>query len=283
MQNLSSSFQPPNPLIRLAVRKALSGAMLSGAVIATFGLDTAQAQQAPAASPSDSSTLTEVGVTGSRIKQPELEAVSPVVSVTSEQLQQVGTPRIEDILNQLPQVVGDMGSALANGATGAATVSLRGLGCQRTLVLVNGRRLMPGDPTEGGTSCSDLNQIPSDLVERVDLLTGGASAVYGADAVAGVVNFVMNDHFEGFRFVANDGFYNHSQHDGGAVQDLQAAGFNVPTGSVTDGQTADFTAILGSNFDDGKGNAVVYLGYRHTDPVLQGSWDHLACSLTSSA
>jgi iron complex outermembrane recepter protein len=282
MQNLSSSFQPPNPLIRLAVRKALSGAMLSGAVIATFGLDTAHAQQAPAASPAESTALTEVVVTGSRIKQPELEAVSPVVSVTSEQLQQVGTPRIEDILNQLPQVVGDMGSALANGATGAATVSLRGLGCQRTLVLVNGRRLMPGDPTSGGTSCADLNQIPSDLVERVDLLTGGASAVYGADAVAGVVNFVMNDHFEGVQFIANDGFYNHSQHNGGAVTDLDNAGFNVPTGSTTDGQTADFTAILGSNFDDGKGNATAYLGYRHTDPVLQGSRDFSACSLTSS-
>jgi iron complex outermembrane receptor protein len=282
MQNSSSSAQPPNPLIRLAVRKALGGAMLSGAVIATFGLDAAQAQQAPAAGATESPALTEVVVTGSRIKQPELEAVSPVVSVSAEQLQQVGTPRIEDILNQLPQVVGDMGSALANGATGAATVSLRGLGCQRTLVLVNGRRLMPGDPTSGGTSCADLNQIPSDLVERVDLLTGGASAVYGADAVAGVVNFVMNDHFEGFRFIANDGFYNHSQHNGGAVEDLDAAGFNVPTGSTTDGQTADFTAILGSNFDDGKGNSTVYIGYRHTDPVLQGSRDFSACSLTSS-
>ena len=77
---------------------------------------------------------------------------------------------------------------------------------------------MPGDPTQGGTSCSDLNQIPSDLVERVDLLTGGASAVYGADATAGVVNFVMNDHFEGVRLVAGDGYYNHSQHNAGAVE-----------------------------------------------------------------
>jgi outer membrane receptor protein involved in Fe transport len=256
--------------------------MLSGAVITTFGLEVAQAQQAPAAAPAETTALTEVVVTGSRIRQPELEAVSPVVSVTADQIAQVGTPRIEDILNQLPQVVGDMGSALANGATGAATVSLRGLGCERTLVLVNGRRLMPGDPTSGGTSCADLNQIPSDLVERVDLLTGGASAVYGADAVAGVVNFVMNDHFEGFRFIANDGFYNHSQHNGGATADVEAAGFTAPSGSVTDGQTADFTAILGSNFDDGKGNATAYIGYRHTDPVLQGTRDFSACSLTSS-
>jgi outer membrane receptor protein involved in Fe transport len=256
--------------------------MLSGAVITTFGLDVAQAQQAPAAGPTETTALTEVVVTGSRIKQPELESVSPVVSVSAEQIAQVGTPRIEDILNQLPQVVGDMGSSLSNGATGTASVSLRGLGCQRTLVLVNGRRLMPGDPTSAGTSCADLNQIPSDLVESVDLLTGGASAVYGADAVAGVVNFKMNDHFEGVKFVANDAFYNHSQHNGAATADVEAAGFNVPTGSVTDGQTADFTAILGSNFDDGKGNATVYLGYRHTDPVLQGTRDFSACSLTSS-
>ncbi len=282
MQNSPNCPQSPsNPLVRLAVRKALSGAVLTSAVAAT-GVGTAQAQQQAAAAAATENQLTEVVVTGSRIKQPALDAASPVTSVTAAQIQEVGTPRIEDILNQLPQVVGDMGSALANGATGAATVSLRGLGCQRTLVLIDGRRLMPGDPTSAGTSCADLNQIPSDLVERVDILTGGASAVYGADAVAGVVNFVMNDHFEGVRFIANDGFYNHSQHDGGAVTDLNNAGFAVPTGSVTDGQTADFTGMIGSNFDDGKGNAVVYIGYRHTDPVLQGTRDFSACSLTSS-
>ena len=272
----------PNPLVRAAVRRALNGAMLSGAVAATFGVGSAHAQQTPAAGPTAEPELQEVVVTGSRIKQPALEAVSPVTSVSIEQIAEAGSTRIEDILNQLPQVVGDMGSALANGATGAATVSLRGLGCQRTLVLVNGRRLMPGDPTEAGTSCSDINQIPSALVQSVDILTGGASAVYGADAVAGVVDFKMNDHFEGVRLDVSDGFYNHSQHNGGAVQDLDAAGFNVPTGTTTDGQTANFTAILGSNFDDGRGNATAYLGYMHTDPVLQGTRDYSACSLTSS-
>jgi iron complex outermembrane recepter protein len=273
-----------NPLVRMAVRNALKGAMLTGAVAATCGVGTAQAQQQGPTTANNvpDTTLQEVVVTGSRIKQPALEAVSPVTTVSVEEIAQSGSSRIEDILNQLPQVVGDMGSALANGATGAATVSLRGLGCQRTLVLVNGRRLMPGDPTEGGTSCADLNQIPSDLVESVNILTGGASAVYGADAVAGVVDFKMNDHFEGVRLDVGDGYYNHSQHNGGAVQDLQAAGFTVPTGSQWDGQSADFTALVGSNFDDGRGNAVAYIGYRHTDPVLQGSRDFSACSLTSS-
>jgi iron complex outermembrane recepter protein len=284
MQNSVNCPQPVvNPLVRTAVRKALSGAMLSGAVVAICGSGTAQAQQqAATAAPAAGSELQEVVVTGSRIKQPALEAVSPVTTVSAAAIEQSGTPRIEDILNQLPQVVADMGSALANGATGAATVSLRGLGCQRTLVLIDGRRLMPGDPTENGTSCADLNQVPSNLVERVDILTGGASAVYGADAVAGVVNFKMNDHFEGVRLDASDGFYNHSQHNGGASADVSAAGFTVPTGSVTDGQTADFTAIIGSNFDEGKGNAVVYIGYQHTDPILQGTRDFSACSLTSS-
>jgi outer membrane receptor protein involved in Fe transport len=224
----------------------------------------------------------EVVVTGSRIRQPALEAVSPVTSISDVQIKEAGTARIEDLLNQLPQVVADMGSSLSNGATGAATVSLRGLGCQRTLVLVDGHRLMPGDPTEGGSECADLNQIPEALVERVDVLTGGASAVYGADAVAGVVNFKMNDHFEGVRLDMNDAAYNHTQHYGSAGVDEAAAGFATPTGSTTDGATADFTAILGSNFDEGRGNAVIYAGYRHTNPVLQGTRDFSACSLTSS-
>ncbi len=96
---------------------------------------------------------------------------------------------------------------IANGATGIATLNLRGLGSERTLVLVNGRRLVPGDPT---TSAADINIIPAALMKRVDVLTGGASSVYGADAVAGVVNFVMDTDFEGFRIDAQYGVYNHN-------------------------------------------------------------------------
>src|SRR5262249_42607360 len=103
---------------------------------------------------------------------------------------------------------------VSNGATGEATVNLN-LGVQRTLVLVNGRRLMPGDPAPpqlNGFSAPDLNNIPAALVERVDVLTGGSSSTYGADAVAGVVNFIMNDHFEGLKIDANASAYQHSQH-----------------------------------------------------------------------
>jgi outer membrane receptor protein involved in Fe transport len=256
---------------------------MSGAVAATFGATSAQAQQPAPAEASGETQLTEVVVTGSRIKQPALEAVSPVTVVSVADIQQSGASRIEDLLNTLPQVTADQGSALANGATGVANLALRGLGPQRTLVLIDGRRLMPGDPTSGGNAAPDVNQVPTALVERVEVLTGGASAVYGADAVAGVVNFIMNDHFEGVRIDANASMYNHSNHDADAIDpDLTAAGFGVPTGSVNDGANKDITAILGSNFADGKGNAEVYMGFQRTTGVLEGTRDFSACSLTSS-
>src|SRR5690348_6516023 len=184
---------------------------------------TALAQDQPAAA-EEAAPLQEVVVTGSRITQPGLESISPVTAVNSDELKLEGTTRVEDLLNNLPQVNPGQGSNISNGATGTATVDLRGLGPQRTLVLVNGRRLMPGEPTNNGVGEADLNQIPASLVDRVDVLTGGASAVYGADAVAGVVNFVMNDHFQGFRIDANASTYQHSQHSVyGAI--APAAGF----------------------------------------------------------
>jgi iron complex outermembrane recepter protein len=284
-KSIDTSNLASNPQVRIAVSNVLKGAMLTGAVAGVCGTGTAQAQQGPpptAANTADT-TLQEVVVTGSRIKQPALESVSPVTTVDAIQIQQAGTSRIEDLLNQLPQVVGDLGSNLSNGATGTASVSLRGLGAQRTLVLIDGRRLMPGDPTQNGNATADLNQIPTALVERVDVLTGGASTVYGADAVAGVVNFKMNDHFEGVRIDGTASMFNHSNHNGD-MESLEAkSGFDVPTGTTNDGQNKDITAIMGSNFADGKGNATVYMGYRTTQAVLQGKRDYSACSLSTSS
>jgi len=112
------------------------------------------------------------------------------------------------------------------------------------MVLVNGRRLMPGDPTQNGNAAPDLNQIPVALVERVDVLTGGASATYGADAVAGVVNFVMNDHFEGVRLDGNFGFYNHHNRDGASEAAVSGSGYNLPPSHVNDGYQRDGTIIV---------------------------------------
>jgi iron complex outermembrane receptor protein len=260
--------------ISRAVRRTL---MLSAAA-ATASLP-AMAQVAPAPEPAQVETIV---VTGSRIPQTQLESVSPVTSVTSEAIQQTGVTRVEDLLNTLPQVAGQYGAGVSNGATGEATVSLRGLGANRTMVLVNGRRLMPGDPTQNGNAAPDLNQIPAGLVERVDLLTGGASAVYGADAVAGVVNFVLNDHFQGVRFEGNYNFYQHDNRDKLSQAANAASGFTAPNGNTTDGYARDFGVIAGSNFADGRGNATAYAGYRRVAAVLQARRDYSNCSLTGS-
>jgi len=265
---MSSSSQ-----ITRAVRRALVlGAVAAGAGAPALAQEPAKAEPA----------IETVTITGSRIPQPQLESVSPVTSIGAEAIRQTGVTRVEDLLNTLPQVAGQYGAGVSNGATGEATVSLRGLGANRTLVLVNGRRLMPGDPTQNGNAAPDLNQIPAGLVERVDLLTGGASAVYGADAVAGVVNFVINDHFQGVRFEGNYNFYQHDNRDKSSQAANTLAGFTAPKGNTTDGYARDFGVIAGSNFADGRGNATAYAGYRRVAAVLQSRRDYSNCSLTST-
>jgi iron complex outermembrane receptor protein len=276
-----------NPVLRHAVRMALlgAGAMAASAIQSPL----AQAQTAPKAAAEPSTELQEVVVTGSRIATPNLDSISPVTAVTSEEIKQTGVVRIEDLVNSLPQVVADQGSGLSMGSNGTATINLRGLGSQRTLVLMNGRRLQGGDPGANFgsnlafASAADINQIPVALVERVDVLTGGASSTYGADAVAGVVNFIMNDHFEGVRIDANAGIYNHSNHEGWIDNTLTAGGYQPVTGTNWDGENKDLTLIMGHNFADGAGNFEGYLGYRRTSPATADHRDHAACQLSRNS
>jgi len=222
-----------NRIVRRAVRAAMwTGGAFAAGLAAHSSI--AQAQTPPtkvAAADEETPAVSEVVVTGSRIATPNLDSISPVTAVTSEEIKSTGVTRVEDLLNALPQVVADQGSGLSMGSNGTATINLRGLGTQRTLVLVNGRRMQGGDPSasNGATpafaSAADVNLIPAALIERVDVLTGGASSTYGADAVAGVVNFVMNDHFEGIRLDANAGIYNHSNHEDWANPLLAAKKF----------------------------------------------------------
>jgi iron complex outermembrane receptor protein len=255
-----------------SIRRAVRCALLTSAASAAAALP-AQAQD---------QTIQEVVVTGSRIPQPNLTSISPVTSVGADDVKIEGVTRVEDLVNNLPQAFADFGGNLSNGATGAATVNLRGLGSQRTLVLVNGRRLMPGDPTQNGNSAPDLNQVPAALIERVEVLTGGASAVYGADAVGGVVNFIMNDDFEGVRVDAQYGFYQH-ENDNGIGDIVEARGFATPDSSVMDGYSKDITFILGMNSADGRGNATIYAGYRDLTGLLQSERDFSACALNPSS
>jgi iron complex outermembrane recepter protein len=269
-----------NDVLRRAVRCALFANAAAAAAVPLAAHADAEGPAAPAAEAPAAAPVAEVVVTGSRIVEPGLTSVSPVTTVSSEQIKQSGVTRIEDLLNTMPQVMGDMGGDLSNGASGTATVNLRGLGVQRTLVLINGRRLMPGDPNSAAaSSAADLNNIPAALVERVDVLTGGASSTYGADAVAGVVNFVMNDHFEGFKIDANGSIYNHTNNNPIAAS-FEAPGQPgiAPPHTVNDGAQEDLTLIYGRNLADGAGNFTAYGGYRHVTAVLGASRDFSICT-----
>jgi len=247
------------------------------------------ATQAAAAAPNEE--VSEVVVTGTRIPTPNLTSVSPVTAINAQDLKAQGVTRVEDMINSLPQAFAAQGAAISNGSTGTATVNLRGLGATRTLVLVDGRRLMPGTPnTTGASLAADLNFIPSALVQRVDVLTGGASAVYGADAVAGVVNFIMQKNFEGVRIDAQYGIYQHdNDSDVAGVVDAArrtAANpqfFQLPKHNVRDGESSEVTLVIGVNAPDGKGNATAYAGYRHVEPILQANRDFSSCTLNSGA
>jgi outer membrane receptor protein involved in Fe transport len=219
-------------------------------------------------------------VTGSRISRPDLESTSPVTVISAQEIKLLGVTRTEDLINTLPQAFAGQGGNLSNGATGTATVDLRGLGSSRTLVLINGRRLMPGDPR---SPVADINTIPSALVQRVDVLTGGASAVYGADAVSGVVNFIMDTKFEGISFDGQYSLYQHGNKSAGLVGPaLNARRFGYPTGSVVDGGTADASLKIGAGFDDGRGHVTAYAGYRKIKAITQDNRDYSACSLTAN-
>jgi len=219
-----------------------------------------------------------VVVTGSRIPQQGIYSSSPVTAVGQQEMKLEGTNDVSTLLNNLPSVFADFGNTQANGASGTATVNLRNLGSARTLVLVDGKRLMPGDPL---LPVADLNNIPAALVDHVEVLTGGASAVYGSDAEAGVVNFIMRKDFQG---VEVDGQYsvNNADNNSSYFRGLQAAGsFPMAPKNWWGGQSEDVTLLMGTNTADNKGNVTAYLSYRHIEPVLESKRDFSACSLTT--
>lgn len=188
-----------------------------------------------------------VVITGTRIQRTDTVAPSPITTVDEEMFELNNVVNTEDLLNTLPQLIPAFDATSNNPGNGTATVSLRGLGTTRTLVLVEGQRMVGS----GAAQVVDLNNIPAALVERVDVVTGGASAVYGSDAVAGVVNFILRDDFEGVELSASHQF------------------------SMDEGDAAitDVSVTLGGNFDNGRGNAVLSFGYTNREAVFQASRD----------
>ncbi|HEY1724201.1 MAG TPA: TonB-dependent receptor [Steroidobacteraceae bacterium] len=280
------------------IRPLLAG--LCGLLLMGSAVVNAEDAAAPATAESDQAVgLQEVVVTGSRIPVPgNITSTSPIAAISAQQIALQGQTDATSIINQLPQNVISEDSDLGNNqnaltaAGGVATADLRGLGPQRTLVLVDGKRLFAGDPnSENPNPAADLDQIPAAMIERVDVVTGGASAVYGSDAVAGVINFITKKNFQGIEIDGQYGFFQHNNNMTG-IQSLDASTqaavgptsptFTAPSGSVHDGYKHDLSLIMGTNVADGAGNITAYATYHHQDPITNGERDFSNCQLVSN-
>ena len=221
----------------------------------------------------------EVVVTGTRIADPNVTSSSQITSIDGEELLVRGITRVEDYLNDLPQISPGQSITNSNGASGTATANLRNLGCSRTLVLMNGRRMVSG--TTGGGNCADLNTVPTLLLDKVEVLTGGASSVYGSDAVAGVVNFILDDEFVGMKSSFYHGFYQH-KNDNSSLRDLVASyDYALAPKDVTTGDTEKVSVAFGGEIDGGRGHITAFMEHTDTKPILQGEYDISACALRS--
>lgn len=220
-------------------------ALVSGAMTAAF--------TAPAALAAEEDTVERIEVTGSRIKRTDMESASPVSVIDAGQIAAMGITRLDDVLRQMTAASGAaLGTNVNNGSGGKATVNIRGLGAARTLVLVNGRRMV--NSGIGANSSVDLNNIPLGFIKRIEVLKDGASAVYGSDAIAGVVNVILKDDYEGLEF-------------------------NAQTGQTfeSDGKETTLSLTMGTNFD--KGNITAYMGYTDKEEVRQADRDFSSCPI----
>ena len=207
-----------------------------------------------AANPGASSALTQITVTGSRIRRPDMEATSPTVTVDAEQLETRSGLNIESYLNQLPNFNpattpttgnADVQSTAVN-SVGISTISLRGFGPNRSLVLVDGHRTTPVNPL----MVTDVNSIPTAMIDRVEIISGGASAVYGADAIGGVTNFILKKNFQGLQVDVQDG--------------ITQAG---------DGNELRATVLMGTKIGDGRGNIILGAEYYDRRAAYQKNRD----------
>src|SRR6478609_3590644 len=236
-------------LLRQSIRHALAAraaiamapqSARSAMALAALGLvpTAAFAQDAP--QDQNNQQLETITVTGSNIRRVDIETSNPVITIDRAAIQKTGKLTLGDLVQQLPAVTGPNTNPQVNngGGSGFSSIGLRGLGSPRTLVLINGHRYIVGDP----------NAIPANMVERIEVLTDGASSVYGSDAVAGVVNFILRSDYQGAEFSLNYGI---SDHDDGESKGYQ----------FTFGQTSD------------KGSIMAGISYNRVEQVLAGHRD----------
>ena len=217
----------------------------------TFAIAASMLAAMPANAQSSDAENTEaiessIVVTGSRIARPDQTSNSPISVVTGQSLQDQGAVNVEEALNQLPQVTPGLNANVNNGGNGTVSVDVRGLGASRTLVLVNSRRMVPS--TNNGVV--DLNVINPLLIDRVEVVTGGASATYGSDALGGVVNFILKNKFEGVELSGQYGLTDRGDSD-----------------------TWTLGGIIGGNFSDDRGNATLGVAYTKRGESFQSQRD----------
>lgn len=187
--------------------------------------------------------LEQIVVTGTRIAQPGVESSSPITTIGAEEIRLQQRTEVEQILRVLPVTLPADGANVNNGSAGVATVNLRGLGTQRNLILMDGKRLTPYNIN----GLVDTSIIPTPLIERLDIITGGASAVYGSDAISGALNFIMKKDFEGVE-----------------------VGADYSTTEKGDGTVESIYAVIGANVADGRGNVVVGINWQEREGVQLG-------------
>lgn len=220
-------------ILRNAVRAALG----LGSIAVVGASSTAFAQ-------GKTDQIEEVVVSGTRITVPGVTSSSPIYTVGAKEIEQLQQPEVEKIFRILPITLAADADTRNNGTAGAATISLRGLGPQRNLLMIDGKRLTPYN--ENGRV--DTQQIPTALIERVDIITGGASAVYGSDAISGAINFIMKKNFEGI-----------------------AIDSNLSQTGDSDGRVKSASVTLGSNVAEGRGNVVLSVNWSDRDGVQLGA------------
>jgi outer membrane receptor protein involved in Fe transport len=221
-------------------------------VTCTVATATASAQENE---PDLDDSIDEIVVTGSRIKRRDFTSPSPLATIDRDTIDFSAQPSLESVLNQMSQVVPDFGRTSNNPGDGTARVNLRGFGAGRTLVVMNGRRLAPS----GVGSAVDVNNLPQVLVERVEVITGGATTVYGSDAVAGVVNFITRDDFQGLSLDAS--------------------------ASVTgerDAEVYDLNLAYGREIAGGRGHLIAYAGYQDREYLLAGERELTSVALNNN-
>jgi outer membrane protein OmpA-like peptidoglycan-associated protein/outer membrane cobalamin receptor len=232
------------------LRSGTSRFALIGAAAAIMTMGTAVAQDQPGAAPGAAPQMEEIVVTGSHIARTNLESTVPVVSLSTDQIQSTGISNLSDLLNQLPQMgvatFSNVDTNFSDDGAGISTINLRNLGTNRTLVLIDGRRTVSGVAVGQGAQSVDISTIPTFLIEGVDIVTGQGGAAYGSEAVAGVVNIRLRDHYNGL--MVNEQY-----------------GLNAEHG---DDKTEVFDLLTGTDFADGAGHVVFGLEFKDQGQVL---------------